>query len=1005
MRLHSFFSSRRAGRPSRGSGQNRRQARVELLEDRMLLSVLTVTDTSDSASDTGSLRYAIENAQNGDAIDFDIPTTDPGYDPTTSSWTIEPSSPLPAITNSIFIDGFSQPGYSGTPVITLSGSDAGNASGLTISGSGVTVRGLDITGFSQGAGILISGSGATGNWVYGNYLGTDPTGALADSNDAGVEIDGGASGNLIGTNGDGVDDAAERNIISGNLYAGVWITDAGTEQNVVAGNYIGTNATGTAAVANGDYGVLLAAGTSNNWVGVNAVSGSRNADQGNVISGNTDWGVYVTASNSNDLAGNLIGTDASGSTAIPNDAGVIIDTGASSNLVGTSGQDGAIDDPLERNVISGNSVGGIEVIHASLGNVIAGNYIGTTAGGTAALANYWGAYIGAGSQGNWVGVNPVYGPETADQQNIISGNSQVGVYITGTLTTGNTVAGNYVGTDFTGTVALPNYFGIYIQNQAHGNLIGTNGDGASDALERNIISGNGSAGVWLNFAGSNNIVAGNFVGTDATGESGLGNGVYGVWLTSETSDNWIGVNAVNGPENADQGNVISGNGEGVVINGPGVDNNTVAGNDIGTDYTGTEEIPNALGVDIQTGASGNLIGTNGDGIDDALERNILSGNLLAGVWIYGTITDDNVVAGNFIGTSVTGDTALGNGSEVAIYSLGPAYGYAIGGDVVITGGASNNLVGTSGQSADDAGERNIISGDPRNDGIDIIGSGTSGNVVAGNFIGTNAAGTAALGNAGDGVFLGEVNSTNWVGVNTVYGPANADEGNLISGNPYGGLQIGDSSDQVVAGNLIGTNAAGTAAIPNGFGVQISDSTHDLIGTSGQDGALDAIERNVISGNAGIGLSITYVADGPPPVSTGNVVAGNYIGTDETGTAALPNATNGVQIDSGAYGNWIGVNSVYGPESPDQDNVIAFNIGDGVAVGLNATDASTGNSVLSNSIYGNTALGIDLGSDGVTPDHSTPTTGIIAGAPNGLENFPVLSSGDICAGLVGLPTAR
>ena len=421
MRLHRFFSSRRARRQNLGGSRNRRRSRLELLEERALLSVLTVTDTGDSASDAGSLRYAILNAQNGDAIDFEIPTDDSGYNAATTSWAIVPSSPLPAITKSVFIDGASQPGYSGAPVIELSGSQAGTASGLTINGSGVTVCGLDIGGFSHGAGILISGSGATGNWVYGSFLGIDPTGTQAVSNNIGIQIDSGASGNLIGTSGQNADDA------------------------------------------------------------------------------------------------------------------------------------------LERNVLSGNAVWGIIVEHASMDNVIAGNYIGTTGTGTAALANgTYGAYIGAGSQGNWIGVNPVYGPETALQRNVISGNGQYGVFLTGTLTTGNTVAGNEVGTDPTGTAAVPNYAGVYIQNQAHGNLIGTNGDGVSDALERNIVSGNEFAGVWLNNSGTDNAVAGNFIGTDATGELPLGNAL-GVWLSSGSSGNWIGVNAQNGPENSDQGNLISAN--------------------------------------------------------------------------------------------------------------------------------------------------------------------------------------------------------------------------------------------------------------------------------------------------------------------------------------------------------------------------------------------------------------------------------------------------------------
>ena len=105
--------------------------------------------------------------------------------------TIAPISPLPAITRAVLIDGFSQPGYAGTPLIELSGSQAGSGDGLTITGPGVTVRGLDINSFSQGAGIHITGTGATGDWIYGNFLGTDPTGTQAEPNDYGVEIDGG----------------------------------------------------------------------------------------------------------------------------------------------------------------------------------------------------------------------------------------------------------------------------------------------------------------------------------------------------------------------------------------------------------------------------------------------------------------------------------------------------------------------------------------------------------------------------------------------------------------------------------------------------------------------------------------------------------------------------------------------------------------------------------------------------------------------------------------------
>ena len=637
MRRRNSLASLRASHECRGSCRHFRRLWLEILEDRRLLSVLTVTDTSDSASDTGSLRYAILNAQNGDTIGFDIPATDPGYDATTNSWTIEPASPLPAITNSILIDGFSQPGYSGTPVIELYGSQAGTSNGLTINGSGVTVRGLDVGGFSQGAGILISGSGATGNWVYGSFLGTDPTGTLGVSNMTGIQIDSGASGNLIGT----------------------------------------------------------------------------------------------------------------------------------------SGQ--SADDPLERNVVSGNSVWGILVEHASMDNVIAGNYIGTTAAGTAALANgTYGAYVGSGSQGNWVGVNPVYGPETSDQRNIISGNGQYGVFISGQLTTGNTVAGNYVGTDPTGTVALPNYAGVRIQNQASGNLIGTNGDGVSDALERNIISGNAFAGVWLSYSGTNDVVAGNYIGTDVTGELALGNAV-GVWL-NVASDDWVGVNSVDGPENADEGNLISANYYfGVELDAP-ASNDVIAGNDVGSNADGTTALSNGGFAIVFTGGSDNVIGLPGAG-------NLISAaNDSAPIVL--SVAFGTVVQANRIGTTADGMAVLPG---------------QFSGEGILVENSPDTLIGGT-----TPGTGNLISIGPWNsayvpasasvggfiwnaDGIDVVSgfdstATSAGTVIEGNLIGTDAAGEEVLGNPNFGIAL--VNASDITIGGTSPGAAN-----VIAGNSQGGVAI------------------------------------------------------------------------------------------------------------------------------------------------------------------------------------------------------------------------
>jgi hypothetical protein len=209
----------------------RRRLRFEWLEDRTLLSTLLVTNSGDSGP--GSLRQAIldSNAAIGQesTIDFAISGGDGVY-------TIEPTRELPSITQPVLIDGLSQPGYAGEILIELDGSLAGTASGLTITGSGVTVRGLDITGFSQGAGVLISGTAATANVITANNIGTDPTGAQALPNYFGVRILGGAHDNLIGGT-----TAAAGNLIAFNTGQGVSVEGDGTVGNRIIANRIFAN--------------------------------------------------------------------------------------------------------------------------------------------------------------------------------------------------------------------------------------------------------------------------------------------------------------------------------------------------------------------------------------------------------------------------------------------------------------------------------------------------------------------------------------------------------------------------------------------------------------------------------------------------------------------------------------------------------------------------------------------------------------------------------------------
>jgi hypothetical protein len=236
-----------------------------------------VTNTNDSG--TGSLRQAIldGNATTGpNEILFNMPGN--------GVQTITPLSALPAITSTVLIDGRSEgvfqgtPGYSGPPLIQLSGPGSGSmVDGLVVAASNTTIDGLAINQFRIG--IEIS-SGATAGFVTGNYVGTDAAGAAPLPNDVGVEILSGASNNLIGGA-----TPEDRNIISGNMSEGVLLFLNGVMGNQIEGNYIGTDVSGALPLGNGDSGVFVTDGPENNVIG--------GVGTGNVIAFNQKNGVTV----------------------------------------------------------------------------------------------------------------------------------------------------------------------------------------------------------------------------------------------------------------------------------------------------------------------------------------------------------------------------------------------------------------------------------------------------------------------------------------------------------------------------------------------------------------------------------------------------------------------------------------------------------------------------------------------------------------------------------------
>ena len=498
-------------------------------------TTFTVTNTNDSGA--GSLRQAIldANANPGaDTIAFSIGS---------GIQTIGFSAKLPDITDPVTIDGATQPGYSGTPLIRLDGgtnSTFGKFNALTITAGNSTVNSLDIVdykddGTGTGYGIVLSGNG--GNVIKGCYIGVDTNGVTRKANaKAGILINGSANNIIGGTT------AAERNVISGNNSNGVEITGSGATGNIVKGNYIGTTATGTASQSNSSNGVLIN-GAPNNTIGGTTGTTPGGACTGacNVISNSTVAGVKISGSGAtgNQVQGNFIGTDVSGtSTSMGNGKfGVLIQNLAGSNTIGGAA-------PGARNIISGNKSEG--VIISGTNNLVAGNYIGTDTTGNNKIGNSdFGVVINGPASNNTVGGT------VAGAGNVISGNGG-GVEISGNsanTATGNVIAGNYIGVKAAGTAALGNTNDGVLLAFAGNNTIGGS---AGTAFQGpctgacNVISGNGGNGVELNGnLTTGNLVQGNYIGTDVNGAAEIGNTLDGVLLMFGANNNVIG----NPPDN------------------------------------------------------------------------------------------------------------------------------------------------------------------------------------------------------------------------------------------------------------------------------------------------------------------------------------------------------------------------------------------------------------------------------------------------------------------------
>jgi MBG domain-containing protein/VCBS repeat protein/Big-like domain-containing protein/BACON domain-containing protein/all-beta uncharacterized protein len=405
------------------------------------------------------------------------------------------TAPLPQITDPITIDGWTQGGvgYSGPPLIEINGQNLAAQSGLPsrdglrITAGSSLIRGLALNRFTSAtrdAAIRLTTNG--NNVIEGCYLGSDANGtnAFVPANTNGL-----ASGITIQSSSDNLIGGltpAKRNLISGIDGTGISVSNGAT-RNLVQGNYIGVDVTGSVRLTDASGNAYQRIGVYIQNAGGNTVGGTM-AGAGNLISGNLDYGVFVQDESTNNLVqGNFIGTNALGVAAVPNNnAGVFIyrptgtATSADNTIGGTT--------PAARNVISGNEPYGVVVGNRATGSLVQGNYIGTNASGTAAVANTYGVTV-TQATGSSVGGDPLL---ASGARNVISGNRLTGIYL-GFLNngvaggTGVNVLGNYIGTDVTGDNRLGNSRdGVFVEVQS-----------ASDTIQSNRVAYNGDNGIRI----------------------------------------------------------------------------------------------------------------------------------------------------------------------------------------------------------------------------------------------------------------------------------------------------------------------------------------------------------------------------------------------------------------------------------------------------------------------------------------------------------------------------
>jgi hypothetical protein len=498
------------------------------------------------------------------------------------------------------------------------------------------------------------------------------------------------------------------------------------------------------------------------------------------------------------------------------------------------------------------------------------NYIGLTANGGDLGNDGDGIFITALSVGNYIGLN--------DSQisgvigNVISFNNGNGISIHGS--SGNILVANRIGTSADGNTAHGNFLaGIHITDGATNNTIGGTVyvDAATGQVNNptgdkgtvpgvfvvpplgNLISGNSGDGVLIDTQSQNNVLNGNFIGTNANGDSALGNGRDGVHILGADNNSLIGCEFVDQP--FVYYNVVSGNAwNGLHITDS--DNVIVQANFFG------------IGAD-----NASLVGNGRNGI-------LVDGNS-QDTTVGGVIPLGNVSGGNGQNGIYVTDVASGFTTFNTFGGLFAFQGAAPNGDngLLIDSTGGNQLVRT-----------NVFSGNLGN-GIRLAGD-ASGITIDPNIVGMNTVGNAALPNFQDGLSISNTAHNITVGGYTQSViPQNAFSGNL----GYGIALYGNVYDINIFNSAVGLDVLKAAAVGNGAGgiLYASSGSGNMIGGAQSPDPLKPI-ANYIAGNNGDGLIMLYG-------TSDATVMNNIFGMDRFGLPVVPNAGQALALN-GAFGN-------------------------------------------------------------------------------------------------------